>query len=199
MQENLKAIAIYCGSNMGSDLAYRLMAEEMAATLVNAELTLIYGGARVGLMGAIANTVLRLGGKVIGVIPQSLVDYEVAHDKLTDLHIVNTMHERKALISTLADGFIMLPGGPGSLEEFFEIITWAKLGYHQKPCGILNTNNYFDLIIKFLDHMVNEKFFQANYRDMILIDESPQKLLQKFCKYKAPVVSAWIDEHTSID
>jgi len=192
MQNSIKAIAIYCGSNGNNNSVYREMAGQVAAAIVGAELTLIYGGASVGLMGNIANAVLKLGGKVVGVLPQSLMSKEIAHAGLTDLRIVNSMHDRKAMIAEMADGFIMLPGGPGTWEEFFEMVTWAKLGHHQKPCGILNTNNYYDLIIKFLDHTVNEKFLHADHRDMILIDDSPQALLKRFFSYKAPTVSAWL-------
>lgn len=193
MQAKLKAIAVYCGSNMGNNVIYSEVAKQMGIALAEAELTLIYGGAKVGLMGVIADTILELGGKVIGVMPQSLVNHEVAHNGLTDLHIVNSMHERKELMANLSDGFIMLPGGPGTLEEFFEITTWAKLGYHQKPCGILNINHYYDLILQFFDHMISEDFFHSHYRNMIQVDQSPHGLLQKFFQYKAPVANAWIN------
>jgi len=183
MQNKLKTIAIYCGSKMGNDLNYSVMANQMAKAIADTGLTLIYGGAKVGLMGILADTVLKFGGKVIGVIPQSLVDCEITHEGLTDLHIVNSMHERKAMIAEIADSFIMLPGGPGTWEEFFEIITWGKLGYHKKPCGILNINNYYDLLLQLLDHAVDKKFLYSCHRDMILVDDLPQRLLQKIFNY----------------
>jgi uncharacterized protein (TIGR00730 family) len=194
LADKFKKIAIFCGSNMGADAAYREDTKKLAETLVNANIGLIYGGARVGLMGVLADSVNNLGGEVIGVIPQSLVDYEVAHTGLTELRVVNSMHERKAMIVDLADGFIMLPGGIGTLEEFFEVTTWAKLSYHQKPCGILNTNNFYNQLINFLDHMMDQKFIQQEYRHMIQVETCPEKLLQKFMSYQAPTASAWIED-----
>lgn len=190
----LHSIAVYCGSNFGIHSLYRQHATECATVIANAGLELIYGGAKVGLMGTIADTVLNLGGKVTGVMPQSLVDYEVSHSSLTNLHIVNSMHERKALIADLADGFIMLPGGPGSWEEFFEIMTWAKLAYHQKPFGILNTGGYYDLLIQFVNHAVKEEFLHQDHCDMVIIEECPSLLLEKMHNYQAPNTSAWIDK-----
>jgi uncharacterized protein (TIGR00730 family) len=189
---SLKKIAVYCGSNMGSDDEFRTAAEGLARTLAEAKLTLLYGGGKVGLMGQIADTMLRQDGKVIGVIPLDLVNKEVAHEGLSELHQVANMHERKSLIAEQADAFILFPGGPGSWEEFFEIITWAKLGYHQKPCGILNVNHYYDHLLKFLQHAVEKQLLHEAHHRMILVDACPRNLLQQFSSYQAPVVSAWM-------
>jgi len=185
-------VAVYCGSNSGNDDAFHVAADLLAKTLAESDLTLVYGGGKVGLMGLIANSLLLRGGKVIGVITEALIDKEVAHMELTELHRVGSMHERKALMAEQADAFILFPGGPGSWEEFFEIITWAKLGYHQKPCGILNVNGYYDDLLRFLDHSVEKRFLSEAHRRMILVAESPQNLLNQFAEYQAPQVSAWM-------
>ncbi|TAK72888.1 MAG: TIGR00730 family Rossman fold protein [Gammaproteobacteria bacterium] len=185
----MKNIAIFCGSNMGSQTIYRDAAEKLATALIQSNINLIYGGASVGLMGVIADTMLQAGGKVIGVIPQALAELEVAHNNLTHLHIVDDMHARKKLMSDLADAFIMLPGGTGSWDEFFEIFTWRKLGFHMKPCGIVNTHHYFDHLIHFLDHSVKEGFLNAANRDLIFIEESPLLLVEKLTSHylKVPI------------
>ena len=144
MKFTIKSVGVYCGSNFGNDSVYRHATKQLSKVIVEKRITLVYGGANVGLMGLLADSILDAKGEVIGVIPQSLVDIEKAHDKLTFLHIVNTMHERKKLISDLADGFILMPGGAGSLDEFFEVFTWQQLGQLQKPCGILNVNNWIE-------------------------------------------------------
>lgn len=188
----IKSLAIFCGSNSGNKPVYAELALKLADAIINADLALIYGGAKVGLMGIIANHVLEKKGRVIGVMPKSLVDVEIAHEHLTEFHVVNTMHERKALIEKLADGFILLPGGPGSLDEFFEMYTWGQLGYHTKPCGILNVDGYYDSLFQFLDHVVAEGFLKLTHRDMILVDHDPNSLLQKIFQYRAPVDKKWI-------
>lgn len=187
-----KKIAVFCGSNLGKDAEFSPAAVHLGKTLVEAGLTLVYGGAKVGLMGLIADTMLGLGGKVIGVIPEALIEKEVAHGNLSELYRVKSMHERKALMAEQAEGFIMLPGGPGSWEEFFEMITWGKLGHHQKPCGILNIHSYYDQLIKFIDHAVEKRFLHERHREMILVDHCPEKLLQQFKHYQAPTLSAWM-------
>lgn len=189
---SLKKIAVYCGSNPGKDNEFRPAAEALAVTLAAGGFTLVYGGAKVGLMGLIADRLLQAGGKVIGVIPQALVDKEIAHEGLSELHRVANMHERKSFMAEQADAFILFPGGPGSWEEFFEIITWAKLGYHQKPCGILNVNHYYDHLLNFLDHSVEKQFLHEEHRRMIKVDTCPKSLLSQFSNYQAPRVSAWI-------
>jgi len=192
MSYSFNKIAVYCGSNSGKDAEFLSAAEQLAKTLAEAGLTLVYGGGKVGMMGRIADGLLCRGGTVIGVIPQFLVDKEIAHEGLSELHCVADMHERKALIAKQADAFILFPGGPGSWEEFFEIITWAKLGYHQKPCGILNVNHYYDHLLRFLDHAVEKRFLHEAHRSMILVDHCPESLLQQFSQYQAPKVSAWM-------
>jgi len=155
---------------------------------------LVYGGAKVGMMGKLAASVLEKGGEVIGVIPKGLVEKEVAFTKLADLRVVDSMHERKALMADLSDGFIALPGGLGTIEEFFEVVTWAQLGIHPKPCGVLNVHHYYDRLMDFLDHTVTEKFVELEHRSMILADENPEKLLQKFESYHPPKIdkAKWV-------
>jgi uncharacterized protein (TIGR00730 family) len=186
LPDRIKNLAVFCGSSPGKSAIYRTAMEQFANDVADRNLTIIYGGATVGLMGTLANSVLKRGGKVIGVIPQLLVDVEISHKELTELHIVPTMHERKTKIYELADGFMMLPGGPGSLEEFFEIYTWAKLGYHAKPCGILNQHGFYTPLIEFIDHCTAEEFLSPKCRAMILIDDSFEALLKKFNDYVAP-------------
>lgn len=193
----IKNIAVFCGSNIGNHPAYYDAAVQFAKALIKLNINLIYGGANVGLMGVVADTVLNDGGKVIGVIPQSLVEFEVAHKGLTHLHIVETMHARKKLIFELADGFIMLPGGIGTLDEFFEILTSYQLGFHAKPCGIINTNHYFDLLLNFLNNSVAEGFIREVHRNIIFIEESPIALLDKFYSFKSNNIPKWLNFKTS--
>jgi uncharacterized protein (TIGR00730 family) len=180
----INTLCVFCGAHTGNVDTYRHDAERLADALTQAGINLVYGGAKVGLMGIIANRMLSNGSNVIGVIPQSLVDVEIAHEKLTELHIVNSMHERKALLSKLSDGFIMLPGGPGSLEEFFEVITAAKLGYHTKPCGILNSDGYYNQLLNFLDHTVQQGFLRPAHRNLIVVDQDPKALINRFMNYQ---------------
>lgn len=182
----MQKLCVFCGSGYGADPNYAIAAKGLAAVLVKENIGLVYGGAKVGIMGEIARAVHEAGGNVIGVIPRGLADREVAFEELTDLRIVNTMHERKALMAELSDGFIALPGGLGTLEEVIEIITWAQLGLHSKPCGLLNVNGYYDKLLQFLDHTVNQKFVEPEHREMIIIENDPMHLLNKFRTYKAP-------------
>lgn len=184
----MKRICVFCGSGRGSNEGYIDAAKNLGLTLLKNKLSLVYGGASVGLMGAIANTCMENGGEVIGVIPKALFDREVACDNLTDLRVVNTMHERKALMAELSDGFIALPGGLGTIEEFFEVLTWGQLGIHGKPCGLLNIDGYYDRLIEFLDHTVDEGFVQKSCRSMILMDSNPDVLLQMMKSYRSPEV-----------
>jgi uncharacterized protein (TIGR00730 family) len=160
--------------------------------LADKDIVLVYGGARVGLMGEIANAVLENGGEVIGVMPEYLIDKEVAHEGLSDLRIVDSMHARKELMSELADGFIAMPGGLGTLEEFFEVVTWAQLQMHHKPCGLLNTRQYFRQLVDFLEHAVDEQLLKQEYLSMILVEEDPGALLEAFDAYQAPVIEKWM-------
>jgi uncharacterized protein (TIGR00730 family) len=193
----MQRICVFCGSNPGANPQYTAAAQRIGAILAHRQLTLVYGGGNVGLMGVVANAVLDAGGEVIGVIPQALADLEVAHTGLPDLRIVGSMHERKALMADLSDGFIALPGGIGTLEEFCEVLTWAQLGMHVKPCGLINVEGYFDHLITFLDHAVRERFFRAEHRTMVLLEEDPDTLLNRFDAYRPPHLEKWIDRRSS--
>lgn len=166
----------------------------MAQLLVERQIRLVFGGGKVGLMGIIADTVVQLGGEVIGIIPDSLDQKEVGHRGITTLHVVGSMHERKAMMADLADSFIAMPGGIGTFEEFFEILTWAQLGFHQKPCGLLNVLNYYEPLLKLCDQAVCEGFLRPVHRQLILEDSEPQPLLDKMADYRPQAVEKWIDK-----
>lgn len=193
----LKSICVFAGSSSGVRGEYRRATVLLARALVERDCRVVYGGAHVGLMGALADTCLQDGGEVIGVIPEFLADKEVAHRGLPDLRIVQSMHERKQLMSDLAEGFIGLPGGLGTLEEFFEIFTWAQLGMHQKPFGLLNVCGFYDPLAEFLDHAVSERFVNTEHREMLTVEEDPHTLLDRLDDYSAPQVEKWIDPNTS--
>ena len=193
----MKTVCVFCGASPGANLQYAAVAKQLGAILAHRGLTLVYGGGNVGLMGMLADAALKDGGHVIGVIPQSLVDLEVAHEGLPDLRIVASMHERKALMADLADGFIALPGGIGTLEEFCEILTWAQLGLHQKPCGLVNTAGYFDHLMAFLDHSVGERFLRPEHRAMVLVEAHPDKLIDRFAAYLPLQLEKWIDRSST--
>ncbi len=184
----MKRICVFCGSSPGARPEYAQAARDLAGVLIRQNIGLVYGGSRVGLMGEIAGAVLAAGGEVTGVIPRDLVDKEVAFTRLSDLRVVGSMHERKALMGERSDGFIALPGGLGTIEEFFEALTWAQLGMHHKPCGVLNVGGYYDQLVGFLDHAVDQQFVQPEHRTMLLVDESPERLLARFEAYRPPVV-----------
>jgi len=183
-------ICVFCGSNIGHNPIYSEAARELGQTLAAQSIELIYGGGRVGLMGIVADATLNAGGMAIGVIPRSLVEVEIHHNKLTELHVVTTMHERKAKMAELADGFIALPGGVGTLEEIFEQWTWAQLGIHRKPCGFLDTNAYFGPLRRMIDQMVVQGFLQPQYASMVVFDARPATLIEAFRKYSPPF-SKW--------
>lgn len=187
----MQRICVYCGSNSGSRPEYAEAARDLANVLVRHDLELVYGGADKGIMGVIADEVLALGGKVHGVIPKMLCEKEVAHQNLTELHVVASMHDRKSMMAALSDGFIAMPGGFGTLEEIIEIITWGQLKFHDKPCGLLNVEGYFDHLLAYLDHASAEGFLRTENRAMMLVDESAVGLVQQFEKYTAPVVQKW--------
>lgn len=189
----MKTICVYCGSSDGRQPAYVEAARLLGNALVERNIGLVYGGASIGLMTEVADTVLNGGGKVIGVIPRALAKKEVMHAGLTELHIVSSMHERKAKMAEVADGFIALPGGLGTLEELFEILTWAQLGMHQKPCAILNVQGYYDHLLSFLQHAVKEEFVKPLNLDMLIQDKSVAALFEKMFAYRAPVVEQFID------
>ena len=176
--KNLDQLAVYCGSAPGADPAFADAARETAAAMVRQNIQLVYGGGRLGLMGLIADSVLELGGFVYGVIPQALVDIEVAHPSVTELHIVETMHERKAKMTELADGFLALPGGIGTLDELFEAWSWNALGYHKKPFCLLNTNGYWDGLIEFVDHATQSGFMSPQRRKQLLVAATPEEALE---------------------
>jgi len=180
----LKRIAVFCGSSSGYDNDYTIAAQSLGSILSKNEIGLVFGGGAIGLMGIIAREMINNGSEVVGVIPENLFKKQLALQDLTDLRIVGSMHERKALIADLSDGFIAMPGGLGTIEEIFEVLTWAQLGIHTKPCGFLNVRNYFHHIINFLDHMQNQNFINENHRSMIIIEENPEILLEKLKAYK---------------
>jgi hypothetical protein len=170
---------VFCGSAAGIHPAYRAAAEQFGRLLVSSGIRLIFGGGRVGLMGVIADAVLDAGGEAIGVIPQSLIERELDHERLTRLHVVSSMHERKALMADLSDAAVLLPGGFGSLDEFSEVLTWWQLGFHEKPCAVLNVNGYYDGLLAWLDHATREGFVQPAFRAMILVEADPVRLLER--------------------
>jgi len=189
----MKSICVFCGSSIGSNSQYVAAARNLGKLLAQKKLTLVYGGGNVGLMGEIANSVLANRGKAIGVIPRFLVEKELVHEKLSEIRIVDSMHERKALMAELADGFIAMPGGFGTLEETVEVLTWAQLGLHRKPVGLLNVENYFNFLYEFFNHMVNEKFLHTQYKDMILIKENAAEMLNSLADFQLPDVDIWGD------
>ena len=190
----IKKICVYCGSSPGKNPAYLQAAENLAGVMCERGIGLVYGGAAIGVMGAIANAVLDGGGEAIGVIPSSLAVKEVAHSNLTELHVVASMHERKAMMAEFSDGFIALPGGWGTLEEIFEILTWAQLGFHHKPCGLLNVGGYYDGLIDFLDNAFEQQFVNELCRPMLMKAPEPVALLDQFAEYRAPRVRKWVGE-----
>lgn len=187
-------ITVFCGSSPGDSEIYVNQAQAFGQELARRGITLVYGGGRVGLMGAVADAVLEAGGHVIGVMPHFLDDWEIGHDGLTELILVNTMHERKAKMAELADAFISLPGGPGTMEEFFEIFTWTQLGIHKKPSGILNIDRYFDPLIELLNHMTKEMFMEEKFRNMIAVDVDPGKLIDKLEHCEIPPIKTFLTE-----
>lgn len=190
----MKRICVFCGSSPGSQPEFLEAAEALGSVLLERSHDLVYGGASVGLMGRLAETVLAGGGNVIGVIPSSLADKEVALTRLPDLRVVPSMHERKAMMANLSDGFIALPGGLGTIEEFFEALTWTQLGIHTKPCGLLNISGYFDKLVEFLDEAQDQLFIRPEHRSMIIVEEEPEALLDRFEGFKQPEVdkAEWI-------
>ena len=182
----MKRLCVFCGANAGNGPRYREASEALGHALVRAGIGLVYGGAGVGLMGIIADTVRNPGGEVIGVIPQNLVEREVAHPHLDDLRVVDSMHDRKALMAELSDGFIALPGGVGTLEELFEVWTWGHLGLHGKPCALLDVDGFYARLSQFLDHVDQEGFLRQGVRDMLLIDDNPDTLIARMGRYRAP-------------
>lgn len=188
----MKYICVFCGSSLGSRSIYRESAQALGAALVKRGLGLVYGGGNVGLMGLIADAVLAAGGDAIGVIPEFLAEKEIAHTGLTQLHIVNSMHDRKALMAELSDAFIALPGGYGTLEEFCEILTWAQLGLHQKPQGLLNVEGYYDPLLQLFDRAVDDQFLRADLRNLVIEADQADVLLDRLASYKSNYVDKWV-------
>lgn len=188
----MNKICVFCGSSPGRDIAYIEAAVLLGKELARRKIDLIYGGANVGLMGQLADTVLAQGGRVTGVMPEKLVEKEVAHPGLSRLRVVSSMHERKALMAELADGFIALPGGFGTLDETFEIVTWAQLGFHKKPCGLLNISGFYDELLGFLKTAAKQRFLKEAHLRMLMVSSEPKILLDRFESYQAPVVDKWI-------
>jgi len=190
----MKSITVFCGSSFGSDELYKEQATLLGQTFAKQNIQLIYGGANVGLMGAVADGVLQNGGKAIGVLPYFLQSKEIAHNGLTELILVESMHERKTKMNDLCDGVIVLPGGYGTLEEFFEMITWAQLGLHKKPIAVLNINGFYDDLIKLVQTMVDKGFLKQVNQEMLLVSDHIEELLEKMRNYEAPTVGKWISK-----
>ncbi|ETT05939.1 TIGR00730 family Rossman fold protein [Providencia alcalifaciens] len=189
--KKIKSVAVYCGSSMGNNDIYQKQAIEFAKELVKRDIALVYGGASVGLMGTIADTVLSLGGKAIGVIPSLLEEREISHKNLTELYKVDTMHQRKSKMIEFADGFVAMPGGYGTLEEYSEVFTWSQIGLHTKPCGLFNINHYWQPLIDMTNKMADEGFLHEKYRHMAIVESSPADLLDQFETYIAPPVKTY--------
>jgi uncharacterized protein (TIGR00730 family) len=189
----MNRICVFCGSSTGTDPAYAEAATRLGATLAARRLELVYGGGTVGLMGTVANATLAAGGRVIGVIPKALQLRELAHVNLTSLHVTGSMHERKAKMAELSHGFIALPGGLGTLEEFAEIVTWAQLGIHARPCGLLDVKGYYQPLVTFLDHAVKEGFVSPLHRRLVIVETDPAVLLDRFEAWQPPEVERWVD------
>ena len=197
LEMDIKRLCVYCGSNSGTLPEYKAEAGKLGRLMVKNGIELVYGGGNVGLMGHIADTVLNAGGKVNGVIPKALMEKEVGHMGLTNLILVDSMHERKAKMAELSDGFIAMPGGFGTFEEIFEVLTWAQLGMHSKPCALLNVEGYYAKLAEFLDQSMEHKFVKKENREMLMIEEDPELLLEKMKIYKAPSVQKWIKAETT--
>ena len=197
MAATLRSVCVFCGSNSGAGDAYAEAARGLARAIARRRLKLVYGGGNVGLMGVLADAALGAGAHVIGVIPRRLVEKEVAHARLTEQRIVGTMHERKALMAELSDAFVALPGGLGTLDETFEMLTWTQLGYHRKPSALLDVNGYFTRLADFLDHAVAERFITAAHRDMLVVERDPEAVLDRLATTPLPNVSKWMDRTES--
>ena len=189
----MKRICVYCGSADGASPEYANAAQRVAAAFVEGGIELVYGGARVGVMGAIADAVLAAGGTVIGVLPKGLFRAEVPHSGLTELIEVKSMHERKSKMAEISDGFIALPGGLGTIEELFEILTGAQLGLHRNPVGLLNVNGFYNKLLEYLDHAVTERFIRPQHKDMIIVETEIDTILSKFSSYDPPTIKKWFD------
>ena len=191
-----KRLCVFCGSSHGANPAYAEAATNLGGELARRGIGLVYGGGNVGLMGVIADAVLAAGGEVIGVIPEALMAKELGHNGIQDLRVVKTMHERKAMMAELADGFIAMPGGIGTFEEFFEIVTWAQLGFHSKPCALLNVNGFYDPLLRLVDHAIEERFIKASQRRILIVESETSALLHQMQHQHVPVEPKWIGKET---
>lgn len=192
----MKRVCVFCGANVGRNGRYVEVARQLGRSLARRGIGLVYGGGSVGLMGTLADAVLEAGGEAIGVIPRALQLREIAHNGLTRLHVVTSMHERKAKMAELSEGFVALPGGMGTLEELAEIITWAQLGLHAHPCGVLDVDGYYEPLIAFFDRAVTEGFVRPDHRRIVLRAQDPDALLDQFLAYRPPAVEKWVDKKT---
>lgn len=188
----MRRLCVFCGSSIGNKESYEHAARATGALLASRGIGLVYGGGNVGLMGVIADAVMEHGGEVIGVIPQALADREIAHSQITELRVVDSMHTRKATMADLADGFIAMPGGVGTFEEFFEVVTWTQLGLHRKPCGLLNVSGFYTPLAAFIDQAVSEGFIKPIHRAAIVVDDEPERLLNTLMSIQLPDVPKWI-------
>jgi uncharacterized protein (TIGR00730 family) len=193
----MKRICVFCGASTGRNGRYAELARRLGRTLARRGVGLVYGGGGVGLMGVLADATLEAGGEVVGVIPQALQLRELAHAGLTELRVVRSMHERKAMMADLSEGFVALPGGMGTLEELFEVLTWAQLGLHARPCGLLDVDGYFRPLTAFLDHAVTEGFVRPEHGRILHVEEDPDVLLDRFLAYQPPAVQRWVDRASS--
>jgi uncharacterized protein (TIGR00730 family) len=189
----MRRVCVYAGSNPGSDPVYAEAAQALATELAARHIGLVYGGGKVGLMGVLADTILHAGGEAIGVMPQALIDREIGHPGLTELKVVTSMHERKALMAELSDAFVAVPGGIGTLEELIEVYTWSQLGIHQKACGVLNVDGYYDHLALFLDHAVQRGFLRPQHRAVLSVAAEPAELLDRLAAYEQPTVGKWTE------
>jgi hypothetical protein len=196
---NIQNVCVFCGSSPGARPEYIEAAQAMGRALAARDIGLVYGGGNVGLMGAVADATLEAGGRVLGVIPQSLVDWEVAHRGLTELRVVGSMHERKALMAEACDAFVALPGGFGTFEEFCEVLTWSQLGLHPqpKPCGIVNVADFYRPLLALFDHAVQERFVRPEHHSLVLVEDSPEALLEAFATFTPPTLGKWIDRDST--
>lgn len=188
----MQSVCVFCGSNTGNGDVYSAAARALAAATVRRGLRLVYGGGSIGLMGVLGDAALAAGGHVIGVTPRRLLERELVHTGLTELHVVETMNEHKALMAQLSDAFIALPGGMGTLDELFEMLTWTQLGFHRKPCGVLDAGNYFDRLMAFLDHAVAERFVMPEHRSMLIAEVDSDRLLERLANEPPPAASKWV-------
>lgn len=197
MPHAFRSLCIYCGSSVGASPSYAQAARDLAHVLAKANINLVYGGGNVGLMGIIANEMLQLGAQVTGVIPQALMKREVGHLSLTQLHVVKDMHERKAMMADLSDGFIAMPGGMGTLEELFEVLTWSQLGLHDKPIGLLNVDGFYNGLLGFMQHLVDQLFVKPEHAELLVHADTPTTLIERMQAFEPKAASKWLEKSTA--